>query len=180
MTVADFLNKVKELREITGVGFKDCKQAIDECSGDIEKSIDFLRKKGISKAGKKMQRVAADGLIAIQESDNKICIVEINCETDFVAKNKEFIKFSEEILKISFQNKSDLLLVENAKIFENKTTKDYLIDLISKIGEKITIRRSNFFDNQNLKNYYYIHNPIKDNMGKIGVVVSIETKKTSI
>ena len=178
MTVPDFLNKVKELREITGVGFKDCKQAIDACGGDIEKSIDFLRKKGISKAGKKMLRVAADGLVAIQESDNKICIVEINCETDFVAKNKEFIKFSDEILKISFQNKSDLTLVENEKIFGNKITKDYLVDLISKIGEKISIRRSSFFDNKNLKNYYYIHNPTKENMGKIGVVVSIETKKT--
>ena len=93
------LEKVKKLRELTGVGFKDCKNAIDENKGDIEKSIEFLRKKGIAKANKKMERVAADGLISINEEKNKFSIIEINSETDFVAKNQEFIKFVE-IFKI--------------------------------------------------------------------------------
>ena len=90
MTQGNLLDKVKKLRELTGVGFKDCKQAIDETKGDIEKSIEFLRKKGIAKANKKMERVAADGLISIYENDNKFSIIEVNSETDFVAKNDEF------------------------------------------------------------------------------------------
>ena len=93
----NLLEKVKKLRELTGVGFKDCKNAIDENNGDIDKSIEFLRKKGIAKANKKMERVAADGLVAISENKNNFSIVEINSETDFVAKNDEFIKFVEEI-----------------------------------------------------------------------------------
>ena len=93
MSQDNILDKVKRLRELTGVGFKDCKNAIDETNGDIEKSIEFLRKKGIAKANKKMERVAADGLISICEEKNKFSIIEVNSETDFVAKNNEFIKF---------------------------------------------------------------------------------------
>ena len=95
------LEKVKKLRELTGVGFKDCKIAIDENNGDIEKSIEFLRKKGIAKANKKMERVAADGLVCIAEKENNFSIIEINSETDFVAKNSEFIKLVEEISVLS-------------------------------------------------------------------------------
>ena len=98
------LDKVKKLREITGVGFKDCKQAIDENKGDIEKSIEFLRKKGIAKASKKMQRTASEGLVSIHESKNKFSIIEVNSETDFVAKNNDFIKFVEEISKLALLN----------------------------------------------------------------------------
>ena len=87
MSQSNTLDKVKKLRELTGVGFKDCKNAIDENKGDIEKSIEFLRKKGIAKANKKMERVAADGLVCISEKENQISIVEVNSETDFVAKN---------------------------------------------------------------------------------------------
>ena len=103
------LDKVKKLRELTGVGFKDCKNAIDENNGDIEKSIEYLRKKGISKATKRMERVAAEGLILIHEENNQCSITEINCETDFVAKNKEFINFSKDVSKLlSFAIKSPL------------------------------------------------------------------------
>ena len=94
MSQGNTLDKVKKLRELTGVGFKDCKIAIDENNGDIEKSIDFLRKKGIAKSNKKMERIAADGLVCICEKENKFSIIEVNSETDFVAKNDEFIKFS--------------------------------------------------------------------------------------
>ncbi len=99
MSSDNILDKVKKLRELTGVGFKDCKNAIDKCNGDIEKSIEFLRIKGIAKASKKMERVAADGLVCISEKENKFSIIEVNSETDFVAKNNEFIKFVEEISK---------------------------------------------------------------------------------
>ena len=91
MSSNTLLEKVKQLREITGVGFKDCKNAIDETKGDIEKSIELLRKKGIAKANKRMERVAAEGLVCIYEKDNKFSMIELNSETDFVAKNSEFI-----------------------------------------------------------------------------------------
>ena len=97
MSPDNTLNKVKKLRELTGVGFADCKIAIDESNGDIEKSIEYLRKKGIAKASKKMERTASDGLICISEEKNKFSIIEVNSETDFVAKNNDFIKFVEEI-----------------------------------------------------------------------------------
>ena len=172
----EILKKVKELREITGVGFKDCKLAIDECNGDIDLSIDYLRKKGISKANKKMERVAAEGMVAIKEKDNKICIVEINCETDFVAKNSEFINFLNEISAIAFKNKGDLNSIKNDNIFGEKKVKDYLVDLISKIGEKITIRRAMFLENKDSSNFFYIHNPITQYTGKIGVIVNVKSK----
>ena len=102
------LENIKKLREITGVGFSDCKLAIIENNGDIEKSIEYLRKKGIAKASKKMSRVAAEGLILLHEKNNSISIIEINSETDFVAKNKDFIIFCKEISEINFKNKSNL------------------------------------------------------------------------
>ena len=97
MSSENLLEKVKQLREATGVGFKDCKSAIDETGGDIDKSIELLRKKGIAKANKRAQRVAAEGLVSIFEENKKISIVEVNSETDFVAKNNEFINFVEEV-----------------------------------------------------------------------------------
>ena len=93
MSNKDLLDNIKKLRELTGVGFKDCKSALDESNGDIEKSIEFLRKKGIAKASKKMSRTASEGLALIKEDNNKISVIEINSDTDFVAKNKDFISF---------------------------------------------------------------------------------------
>ena len=92
------LDNIKKLREITGVGFKDCKLALDETKGDIEKSIEFLRKKGIAKASKKMSRTASEGLVLVKENNGEISIIEINSETDFVAKNKDFISFAKNYL----------------------------------------------------------------------------------
>jgi len=175
MSQDNLLDKVKKLREITGVGFKDCKIAIDENKGDIEKSIDFLRKKGIAKANKKMERVAADGLISIFEEKNNFSIIEVNCETDFVAKNKEFINFVEEISKLSLSNsgKLDSLLI--SKMSNKKDVSENLITNISKMGEKITLRRSDFIDSNKRVNFSYTHSPVKENMGKIGVILSLET-----
>ena len=169
------LEKVKKLRELTGVGFKDCKLAIDESNGDIDKSVEFLRKKGIAKANKKMERVAADGLISICENENKFSIVEINSETDFVAKNKEFIKFVEEISKLALLSHGQIDKVLNLKMENNLSVKDNLISIISKIGEKITLRRIDFIDSKNLVNFSYMHLPVKKNLGKIGVLLSLET-----
>jgi len=177
MSADNLLNKVKQLREITGVGFKDCKAAIDENNGDIEKSIEFLRKKGIAKANKKMERVAADGLVSISEKNNSFSIVEINSETDFVAKNNEFINFVEEISELALNNlgKMDSILKANMK--NKKNVNDNLVSLISKIGEKITFRRSDFIGSDKSINFSYTHSSVKNNLGKIGVLVSLETNK---
>jgi len=177
MSSGDTLQKVKKLREITGVGFKDCKNAIDENKGDIDKSIEYLRKKGIAKANKKMERVAADGLISISENNNNFSIIEINSETDFVAKNNDFINFVEEISEISLSKLAVLKNILSTKMKNGNSVDESLIALISKIGEKITIRRSDFIASENCINFSYTHSEIKKNLGKIGVLVSVKTQK---
>ena len=174
----DLLEKVKKLREITGVGFKDCKIAIDENGGDIDKSIEFLRKKGIAKANKKMERVAAEGLVCICEKTNKFSIIEINTETDFAAKNKEFIKFVEEISELALINSGKIDDILVSKMENKRNVKDNLISLISKIGEKITFRRCDFIGSDKLINFSYTHSALKKNVGKIGVLLSLQSTKT--
>ena len=176
MSQDNTLDKVKRLRELTGVGFKDCKNAIDETNGDIEKSIEFLRKKGIAKANKKMERVAADGLIAICEEKNKFSIIEVNSETDFVAKNNEFVKFVEEISKLALLNSGKMNDILVAKMENKKNVKDNLVSVISKIGEKIYFRRSDCVESDKFMNFSYMHSAVKKNLGKIGVLLSLETK----
>ena len=177
MSPGNILDKVKKLRELTGVGFKDCKNAIDNNNGDIEKSIEFLRKKGIAKANKKMERVAAEGLVCIYEKENKFTIVEVNSETDFVAKNNEFIKFVEETSRLALLNSGKMKDILISKMENKKNVKDNLVTLISKIGEKITLRRSVFVGADKSLNFSYIHSAIKKNAGKIGVLVSLKTTK---
>ena len=177
MSQGKILDKVKKLRELTGVGFKDCKNALDENNGDIEKSIEFLRKKGIAKANKKMERVAADGLVGIYEKENNFSIVEVNSETDFVAKNDLFIKFVEEISKLAFLNSGKMVDILISKMENKKNVKDNLVSLISKIGEKITLRRSDFIESNKFINFSYTHSAIKKNLGKIGVLLSFKTTK---
>jgi elongation factor Ts len=169
------LEKVKKLRELTGVGFKDCKNAIDENNGDIEKSIEFLRKKGIAKANKKMERVASDGLISISEDKNKFSIIEVNSETDFVAKNEDFIKFVEEISTIALLNSGNMEKILTSTMSNQKNVEDNLVAIILKIGEKITLRRSDYLESEKFINFSYTHSPIKKNIGKIGVLLSLET-----
>tara|TARA_Y100000590_G_scaffold338158_1_gene385327 strand:+ start:194 stop:1063 length:870 start_codon:yes stop_codon:yes gene_type:complete len=178
MSSEKILEKVKKLREITGVGFKDCKKAIDENNGDIDKSIEYLRKKGIAKADKKMERVAAEGLVCISEDKNKFAITEINSETDFVAKNNEFIKFVEEIAKLALLKLGKIEDILISKMENKNSVKDNLVALISKIGEKITLRRCDFIGDGNSVNFSYVHLPVKNNLGKIGVIVSLNTKKS--
>jgi elongation factor Ts len=171
MSSKDLLESVKKLREMTGVGFKDCKLAIDETGGDIEKSIEFLRKKGIAKASNKMSRTASEGLCLLYEKNGEVSLIEINSETDFVAKNDVFITFCKEISIINFENKSDLSKVNKTNMKNNLTVETNLIDLIAKMGEKITIRRSIFFDNSNGKNSFYVHGALEDKVGKIISIV---------
>ena len=167
------LESIKKLREITGVGFSDCKLAISENNGDIEKSIEYLRKKGIAKASKKMSRVAADGLVLLREKQGSISAIEINSETDFVAKNKDFILFCKEISEINFEKKADLKLLNSSKMKNGKTVEENLISLISKIGEKITIRRGKYLNNDGL-NFSYVHNSLEKNVGKVIAVVKLK------
>ena len=173
------LENIKKLREITGVGFKDCKLAIDENNGDIDKSIEYLRKKGIAKASKKMGRVAADGLVLVFEKENKISTIEVNSETDFVAKNKDFISFCKELSELNFQNKSNLEKLKQTKMKNQKTVDENLITLITKIGEKITIRRAKYFDNNGI-NFSYVHNSLEKNIGKVVSVVQFNKNNNNL
>ena len=174
MSNKDLLDNIKKLRELTGVGFKDCKIALDENNGSIEKSIEFLRKKGIAKASKKMSRTASEGLALITEKENKISIIEINSETDFVAKNKDFISFCKELSEINFSSLGNLDKLNEFKMKNGTSVKDNLVSLIAKIGEKITIRRTNFFDNKKGLNFYYVHSAIEKNIGKIISIVKLD------
>ena len=174
MSNKDLLDNIKKLRERTGVGFKDCKLAIDENKGDIEKSIEYLRKKGIAKATKKMGRTASEGLALAYEKNGEISLIEINSETDFVAKNKDFINFCKETSEINFIVKGNLENLLKSKMKNNITVEENIVTLISKIGEKITIRRTNFFDKKDGKNFFYVHTAIEKNIGKIISVVKIE------
>ena len=174
MSNKDLLGNIKKLREMTGVGFKDCKLALDETNGDIEKSIEFLRKKGIAKASKKMSRTASEGLALVKTDDGKISLIEINSETDFVAKNKDFINFCKELSEINFVNSGNLDKLNNSKMSNGISVKENLINLIAKIGEKISIRRANFFDNSNGANFSYVHSAIEKDIGKIISVVKID------
>ncbi len=173
MSNKELLDNIKKLREITGVGFKDCKIALDETQGNIEKSIEFLRKKGIAKASKKMSRTASEGLALVKEENEQVSLIEINSETDFVAKNKDFINFCKELSEINFSNKGDLDKLNNTKMKNGILVKENLVNLISKIGEKITIRRSIYFDNSNGMNFSYVHSAMEKGIGKIISVVKL-------
>ena len=180
MSNKDLLGNIKKLRELTGVGFKDCKIALDETKGDIEKSIEFLRKKGIAKASKKMSRTASEGLVLVTEQTGDISIIEINSETDFVAKNDDFIKFCKETSSINFKVKGDLEKLNNFKMQDGLFVKDSLVNLISKIGEKITIRRARFIDKKDGFNYYYVHTSVEKNIGKIISIVKLNTENKDL
>ena len=174
MSNKDLLDNIKKLREMTGVGFKDCKFALDETKGDIEKSIEFLRKKGIAKASKKMSRTASEGLALVKEENNQIAVIEINSETDFFAKNQDFINFCKELSDINFLCKGSLVKLNEQKMTNGLLVKDNLVNFISKIGEKITIRRVSFFDNSAGSNFFYVHSAIEKKIGKIISVVKLD------
>ncbi len=169
------IEKVKKLRNSTGAGFKDCNAALKEANGDINKASEILRVKGIAKASKKMTRDAKEGVIVISGDSKKTSLIEINCETDFVAKNDDFITFSKELSNINNNCSSNLDKLNNSIMNNNKSVQDNLVALIAKIGEKITIGRLKTIEKNNSKNFIYQHSVIKDNVSKLGVIVSLET-----
>ncbi len=167
---------IKKLRDKTGAGFMDCKKALEESNLDIEKALDWLRKKGISSAEKKNSRSASDGLIAIENNNNEAAIIEVNSETDFVARNGDFQDFVEELSKLNLKLKGDIKNLNNSNYKDsNEKVSNALINLISKIGEKITIRRAKYISADNGFVGTYIHNVETKNMGKIGVIISVKT-----
>ena len=171
------IDKIKKLRQSTGAGFKDCNSALKESGGDVEKAAEILRVKGIAKASKKMTRDAKEGVIVVSGDDRKTSLIEVNCETDFVAKNDDFIKFVKELSDINNDCGSDLEKLTKAQMVNNKTVEDNLVALIAKIGEKITIGRLQTIEISNCKNFIYQHSIIKDNVSKLAVVVSLETNE---
>ena len=173
------VEKVKKLRVATGAGFKDCNLAIKEANGDLDKAVEILRVKGISKASKKMSREAKEGVVAISGDEKKTSIIEVNCETDFVAKNDDFINFVKELSELNNQNDSNLDNLKKAKMKNNSSVEDNLVALIAKIGEKITIGQTKTISNSSSTNYQYLHTVVKDNLAKLAVIVSLETKENS-
>ena len=173
------IEKVKQLREATGAGFKDCNSAVKESGGDLDKAVEILRVKGISKASKKMSRDAKEGVIATNGDENKVSVLELNCETDFVAKNDDFVSFAKELSDLNNQNDSDLDKLNKSNMSNGKSVEDNLVSLISKMGEKITIGKVKTFNQSGTKNFNYLHTVVKDNLSKLSVLVYLETSDDS-
>ena len=173
------IEKVKKLRIATGAGFKDCNLAIKESNGDLDKAVEILRVKGISKASKKMSREAKEGVVAISGDNKKTSIIEVNCETDFVAKNENFINFVKELSELNNEKNSNIEQLKSSQMQNGKSVNDNLVALIAKIGEKITIGKTKTISNNSSTNFQYLHTVVKDNLAKLAVVVSLETKDES-
>ena len=170
------IEKIKKLRQSTGAGFKDCNSALKESNGDLDKAAEILRVKGIAKASKKMSRDAKEGVIVVSGDVAKTSLIEINCETDFVAKNDDFIEFVKELSEINNNCSSDLKILNKSQMSNGKIVEENLVALIAKIGEKITIGKLKTIENPNSQNFVYQHTVIKDNVSKLGVIVSLETQ----
>ncbi len=179
MTVISAM-QVKELREATGVGMMDCKKALTENNGDIEASIDWLRAKGLAKAAKKADRIAAEGLVCVAVSGKKAVIVEVNSETDFVAKNEQFQKIVSEItalsLKVDANNDDMLNALSQATMSNGKSVSESLLEAVASIGENMNLRRAKSLSVNSGVVCDYVHNKVADGMGRIGVLVALETE----
>jgi len=173
------IEKIKKLRQSTGAGFKDCNSALKESQGNLEKAVEILRVKGIAKASKKMSRDAKEGVIVLSGDQKKSSLLEVNCETDFVAKNNDFIKFVKELSHLNNKYSSDLDKLDKSKMENEKTVNENLVALIAKIGEKITIGRVKTIEYANSINFSYQHTIIKDNVSKLGVIASIDNSAQS-
>lgn len=166
---------VKALRERSGAGMMDCKKALVECDGDIEKAVDYLRKKGLSTAAKKASRVAAEGLIGVHVDGTKGTIVEVNAETDFVARNETFQNFVKKVVEIASAKNCDLETLKTADYGNGHTVSEETVNLIATIRENIELRRVSYMTVDNGIVASYVHNKISDGLGKIGVLVGIES-----
>lgn len=168
--------KVKELRETTGAGMLDCKKALVEANGEMEAAIDWLRKKGLATAAKKASRIAAEGLVSVKVDGNKASVVEVNSETDFVAKNDIFQEYVQDAATVALLSDGD---IEKMKAFGcpkcGKSFGERLTDMIAKIGENMNLRRAAVLSVQNGIVATYVHSALKPNLGKIGVLVALES-----
>jgi elongation factor Ts len=167
---------VKELREKTGAGMMDCKRALGDTAGDVEAAVDWLRKKGLAAAAKKAGRVAAEGLIGVATADKAGAVVEVNSETDFVARNELFQDFVRGVAKLAVAAERDVEALKGASFAGNgKTVEGELTDLIARIGENMVLRRvSRLAVGQGLV-ASYVHNVVSPGLGKIGVLVALES-----
>ena len=173
------IEKVKQLRKSTGAGFKDCNAALKESNGDLDKAAEILRVKGIAKASKKMSRSATEGVVVTSGDEKKMSLIEVNCETDFVAKNQDFIDFVKELSELNNHHSSNKEDLKKSMMKNNKTVEENLVALIAKIGEKITIGRVKTLADENSRNFVYQHSVIKDNVSKLIVIVSLSTNDKS-
>ena len=165
-------DKIRNLREKTGAGMMDCKNALEESNGDIEVAIQWLRKKGINTAEKKSSRDASDGLVTVMTRDNSGVIIEINSETDFVARNENFQEFCSQLSNLCLEkNISSIEELMNSKINDETRVEELLTNMISKLGENIVINRLSFLSETNSKYTSYIHNQVNSSSGKIGVLL---------
>jgi elongation factor Ts len=168
---------VKDLRDKTGAGMMDCKNALNETSGDLEAAVDWLRKKGLAKAAKKAGRVAAEGLIAVESSGHTAAVVEVNSETDFVARNVQFQAFAREVAKVALMGDGTVEALEAAHFPGSETTiKDRMQELIATIGENMTLRRAAKLAVKKGFIATYVHNAVGEGLGKIGVLVALESE----
>ena len=165
---------VKELRESTGAGMMDAKKALTETNGDMEAAVDWLRTKGLAKAAKKSGRVAAEGLIGVAVRDGRGVAIELNSETDFVAKNADFQQLVREITDVALET-SDTLEVLKATHLNGKPVEEVLTDAIARIGENMTLRRMHVLEGDTVVSY--IHSAAAEGMGKIGVLVALNGPK---
>ncbi len=168
---------VKQLRDKTGAGMMDCKSALTETKGDLEQAVDWLRKKGLSKAAKKADRIAADGLIGVTSAAGTGALVEVNSETDFVARNDKFQELVRDIATLGLKAGGDLKTL-NASIYPGKsiTVEQHLQEMIATIGENMTLRRTAALSVKEGVVATYTHNKVVDGLGKIGVLVAVESK----
>lgn len=168
---------VKELRETTSAGMLDCKKALTETDGDMEKAVDWLRKKGLASAAKKASRIAAEGLVAVAVEENKGAVVEVNSETDFVAKNEIFQEYVQDAALVALMSSGEVC---NMKTFQcpkvHKSFEERLTDMIAKIGENMNLRRAKMIEVSDGVIAAYVHNAVKPGLGKIGVLVALESK----
>ncbi len=168
--------QVKDLREQTGAGMMDCKAALNETKGDMDAAVDWLRAKGLAKAAKKAGRVAADGLIGVALKDTAGAVVEVNSETDFVARNEAFQAAVREIAQLALQANGDVAKLGETKVASSKKTiTDHLQEMVGKIGENLTLRRTAMLSVKDGVVASYVHNSVAPDLGKIGVLVAVES-----
>lgn len=168
---------VKELRESTGAGMLDCKKALVECDGNMDNAVDWLRKKGLASAAKKASRIAAEGLVAVAVDGNKGAVVEVNSETDFVAKNEIFQEYVRDAAIVALRCDGDVCSMKSFNCPKcGKTFEERLTDMIAKIGENMNLRRAKMLEVDEGIIASYIHNAAGANIGKIGVLVALQSK----